>query len=309
MTSFYSTILFGLSLPASVLSYSRYNTQDGVIIDPKGLRTLAITPFGGLPLQDTYYNILVLSHLYIAFAMLVLFAVQMFRRKGDALHVKVGKATQYLGLFCTLEAFVMLFRHQRSDFAVYAETPGILPPILIWTFGMSVLTSNLHLFFVGRSPSHRVTLGGMGFWAIALVGVLSLATTFYAYAYMLKNLLTAQGYQWEVNLEMAVLYSAYPIYDGLMLYGLWQWFQTKSLVDWRGHHAMTAVIATSAVLAPYMLFVAHDARLFWTYPGLNSMARLGIQLLPQWFLLGFYAERTAKHIIRISQAPTREKVE
>jgi uncharacterized membrane protein len=310
MKSFYSAILFGLSaLPASVLSYSRYHTQEGVIIDPKGLRTLPITPFGGLPLQDTYYNILVLAHFYIATTILVLFAVQMFRRKGDALHVKVGKATQYLGLFCILEAFVMLFRHQRSDFAVYAETPGILPPILIWTFGMNVLTSNLHLFFVGRSPTHRVALGGVGFWAIALAGVLSLATIFCAYAYMIKNLLTAQGYHWEVNMEMAVLYSAYPIYDGLMLHGLWQWFRTKSLVDWRGHHAMTAVIATSAVLAPNMLFVAHDARLFWTYPGLNSMARLAMQLLPQWYLLGYYAERTVKHIVRISQAPTREKAE
>jgi hypothetical protein len=309
MTSFYSTILFGLSLPVSVLSYSRYNTHEGVIIDPTALRTLPITPFGGLPLQDTYYNILIRSHFYIATTILFLFAVQMFRRKGDALHVKVGKATQYLGLFCTLEAFLMLFRHQRTDFAKYADTPGILPPILIWTFGMSVLTSNLHLFFVGRSPSHRVALGGVGFWAVALANVLSLATTFYAYTYMIKNLLTAQGYQWEINVEMAVLYSAYPIYDGLMLYGLWQWFRTKSLVDWRGHHAMTAVMATSAVLAPIMLFVAHDARLFWTYPGLNSMARLVIQLLPQEFLLGFYAERAANHVVKITQAPTREKAE
>jgi hypothetical protein len=297
MTSFYSAILFGLSLPASVLSYSRYNTHEGVIIDPKGLRTLPITPFGGLPLQDTYYNCLVLGHFIIAMVILVLFAVQMFRRKGDAFHVKVGKATQYVGLLCTLEAFVMLFRHQRSDFDALAETPGILPPILIWPFGMNVLTSNLHLFFVGRSPSH-------------LAGVFSLATTFYAYAYMINNLLTAQqGYQWEVNFEMAVLFSAYPIYDTMMLNGLWQWYRTKSLIDWRGHHAMIAVIAASGVLAPNMLFVAHDARLFWTYPGLNSMARLAIQLLPQLFLLGFYAERTAKHIVRISRAPTRKKVE
>jgi uncharacterized membrane protein len=281
-----------------------------VIIDPKGLRTLPITPFGGLPLQDTYYNFLVLGHFIIAMVISVLFAVQMFRRKGDALHVKVGKATQYVGLLCTLEAFVMLFRHQRSDFAALAEIPGILPPILIWPFGMNVLTSNLHLFFVGRSPSHRLALGGMGFWVIALAGVLSLATTFYAYAYMIKNLLTAQqGYQWEINFEMAVLFSAYPIYDAMMLNGLWQWYRTKSLIDWRGHHAMIAVIATSGVLAPNMLFVAHDARLFWTYPGLNSMARLAIQLLPQLLLLGFYAERTAKHIVRISRAPTRKKVE
>jgi uncharacterized membrane protein len=256
MTSFYSTILVGLSLPASVLSYSRYNPQEGVVVDPKGLRTMPITPFGSLPLQDTYYNILVLGHFYSAMAVLVMFAIQMFRRKGDAFHVKVGTATQYLTLFCTLEAFVMLFRHQRSDFAAYVDTPGILPPTLIWPFGMSVLTSNLHLYFVGRSPSHRVALGGIGFWAIAFAGLLSLATIFYGYAYMINNLLTAQGYQWEVNLEMAILYSAYPFYDGLMLYGLWQWFRTKSLVDWRGHHAMIAVIATSAVLAPNMLFVA-----------------------------------------------------
>jgi uncharacterized membrane protein len=310
MTSFYSTILFGLSLPASVLSYSRYNTQEGVIKDPKGLRTLPITPFGGLPLQDKFYNYLIIGHFISAMVILVLFTVQMFRRKGDALHVKVGKATQYLGLLFILEAFVMLFRHQRSDFALYdVETPGVLPPILIWPFGMSVLTSNLHLFFVGRSPSHRLALGGMVFWAIALAGVLSLATTFYAYAYMTKNLLSTQGYQWEVNFEMACLYSAYPIYDVLMLNGLWQWFRTKSLIDWREHHAMSAVIAASGVLAPIMLFVAHDARLFWTYPGLNSMARLFIQLLPQLCLLGFYAERIAEHIVKLSQAPTRKKAE
>jgi hypothetical protein len=174
---------------------------------------------------------------------------------------------------------------------------------------MSILTSNLHLFLVGRSPSHRVALGGVCFWALSLAGVLSLATVFYAYAYMIKNLLTAQGYQWEVNLEMAILYSVYPIYDGLMLYGLWRWLRTKSLVDWRGHHAMIAVIAASGVLAPNLLFVAHDARLFWTYPGLNSMARLAIQLLPQLVLLGFYAERTAKHIVKVSQAPARENAE
>lgn len=303
MKNFYSTILVGLSLRASVLSYSRYNNQDGVIIDPRGLRTtLPITPFGGLPLQDNFYNILVLGHFYIALFILVLFAVQMSRRKGDALHVKVGKATQYLELFCTFEAFVMLFRHQRSNFAAYVETPGILPPILIWPFGMNVLTSNLH-FFVGRSPSHRVAVGAVCFWVIALAGVLSLATLFYAYAYMINNLLTAQGHQWKIKLEMSILYSAYPIYDGLMLYGLWQWFRTKSLVDWRGQHAMVAVIATSGVLAPNMLFVAHDARLFWTYPGLNSMTRLVIQLSPQLVLLGFYAER-AKHIVKKSQAPT-----
>jgi hypothetical protein len=184
-----------------------------------------------------------------------------------------GKAAQYVALFCTLEAFVMLFRHQRNDFeAVYVAAPTILTPTLIWPFGMSVLTSNLHLFFVGRSPSNRVSLGGVGFWAIALAGVLSLAIVFYAYTYMIQNLVTAQaGYQWEVNLEMAILFSAYPIYEGLMLYGLWQWFHTKSMVDWRGHHAMSAVIATSGVLAPIMLHVAHDARLFWTYPGLHSM--------------------------------------
>jgi hypothetical protein len=110
---------------------------------------------------------------------------------------------------------------------------------------------------------------------------------------MIKNLPTAQGYQWEVKFEMAILYSAYPSYEGLMLHGLWQWFRTKSLVDWRGHNAVIAVIATSGVLAPNLLFVAHDARLVWTYPGLNSMARLAIQLLPQMVLLGFYAKRTA----------------
>jgi hypothetical protein len=52
---------------------------------------------------------------------------------------------------------------------------------------------------------------------------------------------------------MAIMLSVYSIYDGLMLYGLCQWFRTKSLVDWRGHHAMSAVIATSGVLAPHML--------------------------------------------------------
>jgi hypothetical protein len=117
MTSFYRTILVGLSLPASVLSYSRYHTREGVVVDPKGLRKVPVTPFGSLPLQDTYYNILVLGHFYIAMAILVLFAVQMFRQKGDALHVKVGKATQYLGLFCILEAFMLPYLSRLLGFS------------------------------------------------------------------------------------------------------------------------------------------------------------------------------------------------
>jgi hypothetical protein len=56
------------------------------------------------------------------------------------------------------------------------------------------------------------------------------------------------------------------------------------------------VIDSSAVLVPKLAVVVHDAKLFRSYPGINSTQRLAVQLVPQLVFLGFYNKRTVKHL-------------
>ena len=92
----------------------------------------------------------------------------------------------------------------------------------------------------------------------------------------------------------------FPIFDGSNLYVLLQWLRTGRL-DRLEHHVMNACFLTSKVMAAMLLFLAHDAYYVFEYPGVGSLARLGLQLAPQLMFLGPYLLRIGGHVLRAGQ--------
>ena len=57
------------------------------------------------------------------------------------------------------------------------------------------------------------------------------------------------NYHWDMLVEMTVIGSVFPLYDGLNLYVLSRWYRTGFL-DYKEHHVMNAVWSMSKTAVP-----------------------------------------------------------
>lgn len=58
------------------------------------------------------------------------------------------------------------------------------------------------------------------------------------------------NYHWDMLVEMTVIGSVFPLYDGLNFFVLIQWYRTGSL-NYVEHHVMNAVWTMSKTMDPW----------------------------------------------------------
>lgn len=286
-----------------VQAFSRYNPSEGVVLDEALLFESEVTLFSSYPIQDPLYKFLANSHAWVALPMVALFTFQIFRTKGDSLHVLVGQTLKYTGIIAVIGGWAIHVRHSfLSTPAVFNEHPTIFPidmvKSVVSVFGTCMTVSFLNTFYLAVKPSNRqIAVGGSAYNYLMVLALVSFLLNFWAYGYMIDKIINASGFLWEINFEWAIIGSVFPLYDVLTLYCMWK---ARNLPEdkfpWKGQHIMCSVFLVGKGFGAVLLFLAHDARHLWPYPGLNLIPRLLIQLLPWLALNLYYLKPMVRHV-------------
>jgi len=289
--------------------WSRYNqSAEGPTCDVSAHELGApVTPFSRYPLQDLFYNALVYTHIVCALLYLPTMIWQFLAKKGDQQHLFRGLGLKWLAIPMIGGGWLLQIRHSYlSDPAIFQKHPVLfrLPfaQAFVDAFGSSTLVSTLNVYLIGvKDESRRTSLGSGRYFLILVAASISLCIIIRAYAYMVGELLKLpawSSYHWEMNVEMAVIGSVFPLYDGLNFFALAMWWKTGYL-NYVEHHVMNAVWVMSKASAAVLLFAAHDAQWFWPHPGLILPYRLAVQLGPQLLILLPYMPRILRYITAI----------
>jgi len=285
------------------MSWTRYQESASESWPPSASEE-RVTPFSRYPLQDGFYNTLAYTHVVIGFTYLSLMLWQFLATKGTSEHVRRGLVLKWIALFCIGGGWVLQIRHSWfSDPKVFEKTPVLfsLPFArnFVSAFGTSTVVSALNCFLVGvKEKSRMASCGGpLHLFLLAATSV-SLAVDVNAYVYIFREMSTTPAWgncHWDMLVEMTVIGAVFPLYDGLNLYVLSQWYRTGFL-DYKEHHVMNAVWSMSKTAAAALLFSAHDAHFFWPHPGITLIYRWAVQLVPQLLILVPYLLRIFRYV-------------
>ncbi|CAJ1327282.1 unnamed protein product [Effrenium voratum] len=228
--------------------WTRYNESSSELHPPSATGG-DVTPFSRYPLQDSFYKSMAYSHVFFGFAYLGLMTWQFLGKKGTRAHVQLGLALKWLAL-CTLGGgWVLQIRHSWfSDPKVFEKHPALfsLPfaRAFVSAFGSSTVVSALNCFVVGvKEESRKVSAGSLSHLMLLVATNLSLAAGVNAYVYIFGELMTTpawSSFHFDMLVEMTVIGSVFPLYDGLNFFVLIQWWRTGSL-NYVEHHVMNAV--------------------------------------------------------------------
>merc|ERR1712150_1917 len=134
-----------------------------------------------------------------------------------------------------------------------------------------------------KEESRRVGFHTAAFYFISALSILTWVTGIWMYVVAFRRLFTepVASFKWEISLEAALGFSIIFIYNATDLWVLVGWAKTGEL-QWKEHHHMNATWFTSVALSAVLIFLAHDARHWFAYPGVQSVwVRLAIQIAPQ----------------------------
>ncbi|CAE7035457.1 unnamed protein product [Symbiodinium natans] len=168
-------------------------------------------------------------------------------------------------------------------------------------FGASTVASALNCYLVGVNGKSRASAHGPVHILLLIGTSVSLAADVNAYVYMFRDPPAREmtvttpwsSYHWDMLVEMVVIGSVFPLYDGSL--------------DYKEHHVMNAVWTMSKTAAAVLLFSAHDAHYFWTHPGLTLPYRLAVQLVPQLIILVPYSLRIFRYL-QASRLPHSRRI-